>query len=433
MRRMIELQFILDCATTVLTAVLCFLMLLNKYEIKQKAILLKIFSVFAVIAIKMGIAFLEIPPLNFISSFLMSLFIIYIIYQCRPKTVLIYSFLFLMIALVADALGILIISASYHCTITETLKAPNLIWHHHIWNWIMQIFLSRASAIIIQSKYNLSIKWHEILFYLLLLLFETLVFASVSSSIQDYMSGQFLIIMMSGFLILDVYIIYILNKVSSSREAEQRISLMQQQEILHLQMYQELRKKYNETCEVAHDINRHIASLKGLIETNQNKQAKEYLSDLSEETIRLTPTIRNQNSMLEIILNTVLTRCEKENIDLKLNIEDFEMPFISDMDMTTIFSNLFDNAIDACLEISKSQRKIHAVLRVQIGLIVFRITNSCKETKSEKLHYRHSTKENHSGIGLSNVKKTVEKYDGILNVNQKENHFCVSITFADKI
>lgn len=430
---MIELQFILDCATTVLTAVLCFLMLLNKYEIKQKAILLKIFSVFAVIAIKMGIAFLEIPPLNFISSFLMSLFIIYIIYQCRPKTVLIYSFLFLMIALVADALGILIISASYHCTITETLKAPNLIWHHHIWNWIMQIFLSRASAIIIQSKYNLSIKWHEILFYLLLLLFETLVFASVSSSIQDYMSGQFLIIMMTGFLILDVYIIYILNKVSSSREAEQRISLMQQQEILHLQMYQELRKKYNETCEVAHDINRHIASLKGLIETNQNKQAKEYLSDLSEETIRLTPTIRNQNSMLEIILNTVLTRCEKENIDLKLNIEDFEMPFISDMDMTTIFSNLFDNAIDACLEISKSQRKIHAVLRVQIGLIVFRITNSCKETKSEKLHYRHSTKENHSGIGLSNVKKTVEKYDGILNVNQKENHFCVSITFADKI
>lgn len=297
----------------------------------------------------------------------------------------------------------------------------------------MQIFLSRASAVIIQSKYNLSIKWHEILFYLLLLLFETLVFASVSSSIQDYMSGQFLIIMMTGFLILDVYIIYILNKVSSSRESEQKILLMQQQELLHLQMYEELRKKYNETCEVAHDINRHISSLKGLIETNQNKQAEKYLSDLSEETVRLKPTIRNQNSMLEIILNTVLTRCEKENIDLKLNVEDFPMTFISDMDMTTIFSNLFDNAIDACLEISKSQRKIYAVLRVQMGLIVFRITNSCRETEPEKLHYRHSTKANHSGIGLSNVKKAVEKYDGILNVNQEENQFCVSITFTDKI
>lgn len=433
MRRMIELQFVLDCATTVLTAVLCFLMLFNKYEIKQKAILLKIVSVFAVITAKMGIAFLGIPPLNFISSFLMSLFIIYIIYQCRLKTALVYSFLFLMIALVADALGILIVSAAYHYTITETLKASNLIWHHHMWNWIMQIFLSRASAVIIRSKYNLSIKWHEILFYLLLLLFETLVFASVSSAIQDYMSGQFLIIMMTGFLILDVYIIYILNKVSSSRESEQKIRLMQQQELLHLQMYEELRKKYNETCEVAHDINRHISSLKGLLETNQNKQAEEYLSDLSEETVRLKPTIRNQNSMLEIILNTILTRCEKENIDLKLNVEDFPMPFISDMDMTTIFSNLFDNAIDACLEISKSQRKIHAVLRVQMGLIVFRIKNSCRETEPEKLHYRHSTKANHSGIGLSNVKKAVEKYDGILNVNQEENQFCVSITFTDKI
>lgn len=143
---------------------------------------------------------------------------------------------------------------------------------------------------------------------------------------------------------------------------------MQQQETLQLQMYQELQKKYNETREISHDINRHIVSLKTLIDNSSNKQAEKYLSELTEESNRLHPVIKNQNSMLEIILNTTFAKCNKNNIELKLNIEDFPMKFISDMDMTTIFSNLLDNAIDACMEISKSQRKIRVIIRAANGI-----------------------------------------------------------------
>ena len=135
--------------------------------------------------------------------------------------------------------------------------------------------------------------------------------------------------------------------------------------------------------------------------------------------------------MLEIIINTISDRCEKENILLEMNIEDFPITFISDIDITTIFSNLFDNAIDACMEISKSQRKVHFVLKKQMGLIVFRMTNSCKDMTNQPFQYYRSTKPSHSGIGLSNVKKAVEKYDGIMNINQEKNKFCVSITFND--
>lgn len=197
-------------------------------------------------------------------------------------------------------------------------------------------------------------------------------------------------------------------------------------------MYQELRKKYNTTCEIAHDINRHISSLKALIKLNPNKQAECYLSDLTKDTERLRPVIKNQNAILEIILNTVSERCEKGNISLEMNVEDFPLQFISDIDITTIFSNLFDNAIEACMELSKSQRKIHIVLRMQMGLIVLRITNSSKEIEFKEFHFHHSTKANHYGIGLSNVKKDVEKYDGIFSVQQDKNQFCVSITFSEQ-
>lgn len=427
------MQFLLDCATTVLTALLCFLLLFQKYKIKKEYLPIRIISVLGIITLKNCLIFLKIPILNFVSSFLMSILIIYIIYQCQLKTSLIYAFLFLMIALVSDVLGVLIISTFYNHTITETLGTTDLVWHHHLWNWIIQIFLSRMTALVIRKNDSIKAKWHELLFYIFLLIFEMAFFACVASAIQDYMSGQFLIFIMSGFMILDIYIMYILHKISLSREAQQKVWLMQQQEQLQLQMYQELREKYDETCEIAHDIKRHISSLKSLIEGDNDEQAEYYLSDLTKETERLCPTIKNQNPMLEIILNTVLDRCEKENINLEMNVEDFQIDFISDMDITTIFSNLFDNAIEACSELSKSQRKIHFVFKMQMGLIVLRITNSCIKTATNKFKFHHSTKSNHSGIGLSNVKKAVERYDGVFTVQQNENQFCVSVTFSEHI
>ena len=109
------------------------------------------------------------------------------------------------------------------------------------------------------------------------------------------------------------------------------------------------------------------------------------------------------------------------------------MSFISDMDITTIFSNLLDNAIDACREIDKSRRKIRIIMRAQMGLIVIKITNSCAYNHISNIKFGHSTKENHSGIGLFNVRKAVEKYEGIMDIKRDNNTFCVSITFVNKI
>lgn len=428
------MQFVLDCVTALLIAVLCFFMLFQKYEIKKDRLILRVIGILCIFAVKIGSILLKIAPLNLFMSWLMCFSVIFLMYQCNWRTALIYSIVYDMIVLVTDAFGVLFVSAFYGNTITETLGATDLVWHHHIWNWIMQIFLSRITALVIRKKDNTNVKWYEFIFYIFLFLFQIVFFASVSSAIQNYMSGKFLIFLMLGFMILDVCVMVILNRISAARESEQRLRLMQQQGELQHQMYQELQKKYAETCKVAHDINRHVTSLKALIETNDcSDKAQKYLSDLTVESNRLYPAIRNQNPMLEIILNTTMAKCKSNNIEFSMSIEDFEMPFISDMDMTTIFSNLFDNAIEACREIVKSRRKIRIIMRAQMGLIVIKITNPCADFNISDIKFGRSTKKNHSGIGLSNVRKAVEKYEGIMNVKKENNMFCVSITFVNKI
>ena len=61
---MIKLQFILDCITTVLTAVLCFLMLFHKYEVKKDHLIVRIAVIGCLIVIKIGVLWLHMAPFN---------------------------------------------------------------------------------------------------------------------------------------------------------------------------------------------------------------------------------------------------------------------------------------------------------------------------------------------------------------------------------
>ena len=423
------MQYVLDCVTMILTSILCFLMLYRKFDIRKDHLILRITGVVLINAIKIGTLLLSVPILNLTTTCLICFSMVGLIYKCSVKTTIIYSLIFIMIALVSDVLDVLIVSRFYENTITETIGASSLVWHRHIWNWIFMIILSRITAMFIKQNYNIRTKWYEMAFYLFMLGFEVAFFIAVSNAIQDYMSGQFLIFIMSGFVVLDMGVIFILRKISLLRDTEQQLLLMKQQENLQLQMYSELNKKYDSAREISHDINRHITSLEALIKAEHNEQAERYFSDLSKAADRLNPVIKNQNSMLAIILNTVSDRCIKDDIRLDLNVEDFSLGFISDIDMTTIFSNLLDNAIDACLELSKSRRYISFVLKKQIGLIVVNIINPCDD--NAEVSDKRSSKEKHSGIGLMNVRKAVDKYDGVFSLNKSNGEFCVSITFNE--
>ena len=80
-------------------------------------------------------------------------------------------------------------------------------------------------------------------------------------------------------------------------------------------------------------------------------------------------------------------------------IGDVKLTGIKDLDITTIFANLLDNAIEAAREI-KNDAYIDLKMDYFNEFIVVSIRNSMGESES--------TKEGHMGIGLENVRYTLE-------------------------
>lgn len=64
------------------------------------------------------------------------------------------------------------------------------------------------------------------------------------------------------------------------------------------------------------------------------------------------------------------------------------------------------------------------------GFIIINMENTYNKDEYAEMCKKSlsTTKENHSGVGLSAIQKTVEKYDGLFNVIPCEKKFVVEIT-----
>ena len=103
----------------------------------------------------------------------------------------------------------------------------------------------------------------------------------------------------------------------------------------------------------------------------------------------------------------------------KKNVQD--RIFLAPIDITTIFGNLLDNAIEAAEKLEGGK-----YISIKIGsyhkMIAASIENNCGEVKW-KNGFPVSAKGKGGGIGLLNVQSSVKKYDGNLILKSDGNIF----------
>lgn len=103
---------------------------------------------------------------------------------------------------------------------------------------------------------------------------------------------------------------------------------------------------------------------------------------------------------------------------------------INSTDLCIILSNALDNAIEAVRNIP-GENTVHVRGNYQQGYFVLIIKNPTVNTFSETNELPSTSKGDtvHHGFGLSNIKHTVEKYNGKMNISVIDNTFVLSVTF----
>lgn len=218
-------------------------------------------------------------------------------------------------------------------------------------------------------------------------------------------------------LIINGWCVYVWHDVAANRELKHRVELMEQQNELTHQYYEEMEKNYNRSRKIIHDIRNHLHALEQSAKMEDNR----YFEDVHGMLNSLGLKFYSENKMLNIILNDKLKKLSPEQVECSLG--GVSLDFVSDMDMTTIFANLLDNAVEAREGNLSFWVKIRGE-QIQ-DFTVIKIWNPALKTYEPG----QSGKTGHEGIGLSNVRQAMGRYHGELKIECKDNIFSVTLVF----
>ena len=136
------------------------------------------------------------------------------------------------------------------------------------------------------------------------------------------------------------------NKIRAEHEITKEKMNMQYKYYLNLQESQEKTKK------LYHDMNNHIICIQNIY--GKNELSNKYIEDINNQIKDCSYIFDTKSIILDVILSEKKSICDENGINFLADINFSECGFIEITDICSIFSNMIDNAIEACLKIKDS-------------------------------------------------------------------------------
>lgn len=200
---------------------------------------------------------------------------------------------------------------------------------------------------------------------------------------------------------------------------------------------QEIERQNNEIRQFKHDFNNILISMEHYVRSNDVSELKDYYVELSKQEaamdnlqdLRLAKIGVIKNDSIKSILVQKFFQARRQGIYLNLELEDDSYETTHNIvPIIRVIGILLDNAIEYAK--SHQLKEIHCAF-INFGEVLeISVENELKNDVniSQLMTAGYSTKKNHSGLGLANVKMLAQQEKGLyLNISKKNHHFQVTL------
>lgn len=265
--------------------------------------------------------------------------------------------IFFLYMVVIDAFSVLVFTLFSGHTIENTMENSIYSFICGLINQVMLLCFYKPILNIIQRHKFDRIARQQNIFLVILATFEIALLNYISIVVDTTASSMVLTFLSSGFLALDIYLVYLFEAISEKYALENEMELRDQQLSMQNNYYHSIETQYDHSRRLIHDMKNHMQTLEELYNSGSGLEAKHYAQTILESMDAFSGRFKCKNRILTIIINDKILKCDELGIEITTQVEDIDFDFIEPFDMTTIFSNLLDNAIEASSKVS-TKRKI---------------------------------------------------------------------------
>lgn len=235
------------------------------------------------------------------------------------------------------------------------------------------------------------------------------------------------------------------DMISLSRERNEKAVLGQQVNAMQ-EHVAETERIYSGIRSMKHDMKNTLAvmmQLAGAKENKEDKDLQEYLKELHQTMDRLEMQFKTGNTVADTLINMKYHEALKTMPELIFEADRLLFPenlSVLGYDIGVILGNALDNAVEACRRLQERNPQAELFIRLSSltkgKMFLMEVENSFdgKLVKRIKSEFPATSKEdkNQHGIGLANIRNTVEKYHGAVDWNVEGNIFTLTVMIKNE-
>jgi sensor histidine kinase regulating citrate/malate metabolism len=171
-----------------------------------------------------------------------------------------------------------------------------------------------------------------------------------------------------------------------------------------------------------HDFSNHLQTIGALAQLNQPERIADYVQEAGADLASLNHNKYNLTT-LELILEQKKQKANKNNIDLKYDIESgLTSENLSTNELFRLFYNLIDNALEAATTDDNPQVKVTGTNHNNTYIVSVSNNGAFidQELKEKIKNPGHSTKGSHRGYGVYIISSLIEKANGKLEIKSSK-------------
>jgi len=192
----------------------------------------------------------------------------------------------------------------------------------------------------------------------------------------------------------------------------------------HLEALKESQEK---TVLYRHDMRHHLKLIDGYLADNNKPAARKYIAEVGNV---IEGTVIEQycnNYTVNLILSSHIKKANNEGIHVYTQIDLPEKNIVSDMDLCVVFSNVIENAINACKAVSSViDRKLSIICKNRSDKLFIQVTNSFSGNVTF-VHDMPVTTEADHGLGIKSIVAVTQKYGGVYSFAAEDGVFNTSL------
>lgn len=366
--------------------------------------------------------FIDIPILKLLINYI-TIFIISLTYESNIQKRVTYTTYIVMFMLFPELI-VGAVTEYFHFSFFENGNYSNIL------GIIITKIVTYSEALILRnfkfSKDKQNVSWSTWISAILIPI-ATIIYEIMFISCEDLTESK-VITSVILLIVTNVTAFYLYDSLARNYIKHSKFVILQQEKELYNKQYEIMQNSTEELQKFRHDINNHFLAIYELLSSEKYEDAKKQLINLTNLTKDKIIFSNSGNIIIDGLINCKLHNILKENIKIKTEIAVPKELNIDTTDIVTIIGNLLDNALTA---IDSTEKEKMLIIKIAFNKqrLIIHMSNSfsgdiiCRNGKiitSKQEHWQH-------GYGLSNISRTVDKYNGYMETNYTESIFMVDI------